>query len=208
MVTMVTARTASSHLLPTSAHFEQPWRIHAIAPDFTVEDVWALPTPGGPDDFARLVKLNAGFDSHENPSFIVQSLFQIRWKLGAIFGWDGAGDGVGKRVRSLRDRLPEDLSNGPRGPETPNAPFSPVYLTHNEFVDEYANKTVHLLSHHSWVVMPDGSYRGQMAILVKPNGWLGKLYLAAIKPFRAWLVYPAFMRQMAKDWQRLQDEQP
>ena len=33
--------------LPNTAHTQRPWRIHAIAPDFAVEDVWALPTPGG-----------------------------------------------------------------------------------------------------------------------------------------------------------------
>ena len=41
--------------LSRAAHFEQPWRIHDIASDFIVEDVWALPTPGGPDDFPRLI---------------------------------------------------------------------------------------------------------------------------------------------------------
>ena len=41
--------------LPTTAHTSQPWRIHEIAPDFRVEDVWALPTPGGPGDFPLLI---------------------------------------------------------------------------------------------------------------------------------------------------------
>ncbi|MQY29588.1 hypothetical protein [Nocardia aurantia] len=41
--------------LPRAAHSEIPWRIHEIAPDFEIEDVWALPTPGGPDDFPRLI---------------------------------------------------------------------------------------------------------------------------------------------------------
>ena len=33
-----------------------------------------------------------------------------------------------------------------------------------------------------------------MAVLVKPNGLLGTAYMAAIKPFRHLLVYPALMR--------------
>ena len=37
--------------VPNTAHTSRPWRIHDIAPDFELEDVWALPTPGGPDDF-------------------------------------------------------------------------------------------------------------------------------------------------------------
>jgi hypothetical protein len=37
--------------LPNTAQTSRPWRIHEIVPDFRLEDVWALPTPGGPDDF-------------------------------------------------------------------------------------------------------------------------------------------------------------
>lgn len=33
--------------LPRSAHASRPWRIHDLTRDFRVEDVWALPTPGG-----------------------------------------------------------------------------------------------------------------------------------------------------------------
>lgn len=40
--------------LPSTAHTSRPWRIHGIAPDFRVEDVWALPTPGGPDDLGHV----------------------------------------------------------------------------------------------------------------------------------------------------------
>ena len=42
--------------LPDSAHTSRPWRIHQLANDFRLEDVWALPTPGGPDDFPLLVE--------------------------------------------------------------------------------------------------------------------------------------------------------
>jgi len=42
--------------LPNAAHTSRSWRIHEITHDFRLEDVWALPTPGGPDDFRRLVR--------------------------------------------------------------------------------------------------------------------------------------------------------
>src|SRR3954454_7089716 len=45
-----------------SEHRSRPWRIHDIAPDFELEDVWALPTPGGPGDFPRLVAVATRFD--------------------------------------------------------------------------------------------------------------------------------------------------
>jgi hypothetical protein len=35
---------------PNAPHTFRPWRIHELARDLRLEDVWALPTPGGPDD--------------------------------------------------------------------------------------------------------------------------------------------------------------
>jgi hypothetical protein len=39
-----------------------------------------------------------------------------------------------------------------------------------------------------------------MAVLVKPNGVLGSAYMAAIKPFRYLVVYPAAMRHIEAVW--------
>src|SRR6266851_8557879 len=46
--------------LPNTAHTSRPWRIRELTRAFRLEDVWALPTPGGPDDFPRLVQGIAG----------------------------------------------------------------------------------------------------------------------------------------------------
>lgn len=43
-------------------------------------------------------------------------------------------------------------------------------------------------------------YQGQMAVYVKPRGPFGKGYMALIKPFRYWIVYPALMRQIERAW--------
>ncbi len=104
--------------LNDSAHLAHPWRIHALAPDFALEDVWALDTPGGPDDFAKLVELVAAGDPAEGSSKVVGVLFAIRWKLGELLGWDDERDGLGGRVPTLRERLPADLRDGPAGPGT------------------------------------------------------------------------------------------
>ncbi len=189
--------------LPNAEHTSQPWRIHELAPDFGLEDVWALPTPGGPDDFARLVEqVAAGGDgSALSASPVVRSLFAIRWKLGALLGWDRRDGGIGARVPSLRDRLPADLRDAPRGPDLHSSPFSPVYLTDDEWVSEIANRTVHAVRHIGWVPDEAGGYRGQMAVLVKPNGLFGKAYLAGIAPFRYLLVYPPLIRAIGREWQ-------
>jgi Protein of unknown function (DUF2867) len=194
--------------LPKTAHTSRPWRIHELAEDFELEDVWELPTPGGPDDLARFVQQ---FSRPSRAPIVLRALFALRWKLGQLFGWDKPGAGVGERVRSLRERLPADLLAGPRGPDLRAVPgreaadgppiFSSVYLTHDEWVAEIANKTVHSLLHIGWVPDDTGSgYHAQMAVLVKPNGLLGKAYMAAIKPFRYALVYPSLLRAIGRDW--------
>lgn len=185
--------------LPRSAHTDRPWRIHEIAPDFHVEDVWELPTPGGPDDLARLVEQFAN-GTGEVSSPVGRALFAIRRRLGALLGWDRPADGVGGRVVSLRDRLPEDLREGPRGPEFGAFPFTSVYQTHDEWAAETANRTVHGVLHIGWVEDGAGGHHGQMAILVKPNGLLGGLYMAGIKPFRYLGVYPAMIRGIGRAW--------
>jgi len=187
--------------LPESAHTSRPWRIHDIAPDFRVEDVWALPTPGGPDDFPRLVRqMTSGKNSSEF-SGVYRALFAIRWKLGALLGWDKADAGIDARVPSLRDRLPADLRDTPLGPVFEGAPFRSVYRTDAEWAAEIANRTMHGVMHIGWVQDETGGYQGQMAVLVKPNGLLGNLYMAGILPFRYLLVYPALMRGIARGWQ-------
>jgi hypothetical protein len=188
--------------LPNSAHTSQDWRIHELTPDFRLEDVWALPTPGGPDDFPRLVKGMAKSGTAQSPSRIARALFAIRWKLGELLGLDDADTGLGSRVPTLRDRLPADLRDAPAGPDFDKLPFAPLYLLGDEAAAEIANRTMHGVMHLGWVPDGSGGYRGQMAVLVKTNGLLGVAYMAAIKPFRHLIVYPALMRQIERDWSR------
>ena len=48
--------------MPTSAHTSQPWRIHEIAPDFEIEDVWALPVSGEADEFPTALEVFTSLD--------------------------------------------------------------------------------------------------------------------------------------------------
>ena len=187
--------------LPLSAHTSRPWRISEIADDFHVEDVWELPTPGGPDDLERLVAQFASATAPADSAPVPRLLFAARWKLGEMFGWDKPGTGLGGRVRSLRERLPADLRDGPRGPDLQGMPFTSVYLTHDEWAAESANQTVHAVMHIGWVSDGRGGFHGQLAVLVKPNGLAGAVYMAAIKPFRYVGVYPALLRSIGRDWE-------
>jgi hypothetical protein len=188
--------------LPASAHTSRPWRIHELTQDFRIEDVWALPTRGTANEFPRLVEAFAGGDPLTGSSPVVAALWAIRWRLGELLGWDDPSPsaGAGGRVSSLRDRLPADLRDEQRGPEFAALPFRPLYLLKEEWAAEIANRTMHGVLHLSWVPDVTGGYRGQMAVLVKPNGILGEAYMLAIRPFRHLLVYPAGMREIERVW--------
>lgn len=193
--------------LPNSEHTSRPWRIHELTPDFRLEDVWALPTPGGPDDFPRLVEGFASADPSQSPSRAARTLFALRWKVGELLGWDD--DKPSARPRSkgptLRDRLPADLRDA-TGPHFDALPFTSLYQLEDEFAAEIANRTMHGILHLGWVPDGNGGYRGQMAVLVKRNGLLGTVYMAAIRPFRHVIVYPPMLRQIERNWREAANE--
>jgi hypothetical protein len=193
--------------LPNSAHTSRPWRIHEIAHDFRLEDVWELPGRGGPDDFPQVVQLLASYDTSQSSSTAVRTLFAIRWKIGELLGWEDSGAGLGSRVATLRDRLPANLCESP-GPDFDALPFTPLYLTADEFAAEAANRTMHGVMHIGRVPDGTGGYRAQMAVLVKPNGLFGNAYMAAIRPFRHLIVYPALMREAREVWEGAGEPMP
>jgi hypothetical protein len=193
--------------LPAAAHTSMSWRIHELIPDFRLEDVWALPTPGGPDDFPRLVRRFASQASPEGLPPAARALWAIRQKLGEWLGWDDAAGGLGARVSTLYDRLHAELRDRP-GPSSETGPFTSLYMLENEWAAEAANRTMHGVIHLGWVPDATGAFRGQMAVLVKPNGLFGTAYMAAIRPFRHLIVYPAMMRRLDRSWRRTPAGQP
>jgi Protein of unknown function (DUF2867) len=199
--------------LPNSAHESRPWQ---IAPDFILEDVWALPTPGGADDFPALLKLMASSDPANSSSLPTRVLWRVRDQLGRLFDLGGisapAGsdpDGAAGKLpipgtgeTSLAERLPDDLRGTAADVSFGSLPFMPLYRTDDEFAAELSNRTVHAVMHLAWADQGEGRYQGQMAVYVKPRGAFGKAYMALIKPFRHLIVYPALTRQTERAWQR------
>ena len=201
--------------LPNAAHESRPWRMREIAPDFTLEDVWALPAHGGAQDFQTLLEImTSGDDLVNSASLPTRILWRMRDRLGSWFGLgrisapiDPGGDDAkgklpipGTKETSLTDRLPDDLHNTAADVHFDSVPFAPLYRTDVEFAAEMSNRTVHSVMHLAWVDQGEGCYQGQMAVYVKPRGRLGKGYMALIKPFRYWVVYPALMRQIEREW--------
>lgn len=200
--------------IPNAVHEAQAWRIREIAPDFTVEDVWALPVDGTREDFQKLLESLASLDPAKSGSLPTRVLWALRDRLGAWFdlgrvsvpaGEDQAPGKLpipGTDETSLSSRLPRDLRDTAPRVDFAATPFSPLYLTDVEFAAELSNRTVHGVIHLAWVDQGDGRYQGQMAVYVKPRGLLGKGYMELIKPFRYLIVYPALMRQIERIWNR------
>ncbi len=200
--------------LPNAAHESGPWRIREIAPDFTVEDVWALPVRGGAEDFQALLEIMAAGDPANSGSRASRALWRVRDRLGTWLRLDGVGATIdsdrddapgrlpipGTSETSLAERLPGDLRNTAADVDFGSLPFTPLYRTDVEFAAEISNRTVHGVMHLAWVDQGDGRHQGQMAVYVMPRGRLGKAYMALIRPFRHLIVYPAVMRQIEATW--------
>lgn len=198
--------------IPNAEHESGPWRIHEIVPDFTLEDVWALPVWGGPEDSQRVLDLMASFDPANVDSLAARALWRLRDRLGSWFNLgrisvptdDGADNPPipGTSETSLAGRLPEDLRDTATEVDFGSLPFVPLYRTDDEFAAELSNATAFGVMHLAWAERDDGRYQAQMAVYVKPRGTFGKGYMALIKPFRYLIVYPALMRQI----ERMSDE--
>jgi Protein of unknown function (DUF2867) len=189
--------------LPNSEHESRAWRIGEVAPDFRLEDVWALPAQGDLEDFATLLEVIASLDPAKSRSRATRTLFSIRYRVGAWFSWDDTPQALAipeDTKTTLSARLPADLRDTATGLSLSATDFHPLYRTDVEWAAEISNQTVHAVMHLAWVEKQAGLYQGQMGVYVKPRGRFGTAYMAAIAPFRHRIVYPALMREIERAW--------
>lgn len=196
----MTTQQPCGRMLPRSEFLARPWRIHEVTSDFSVLDVWQLPTPGGPGELRVLADIIAAGRGEAHTPAVVRLLWSARWTLGKLLRWDRPEHGIGIRVPSLNARLPEDLKDAPIGPDFSELPFTSIFQLRDEYAAELANATCHGVLHLGWVQTQFGCWTAQLTVLVKPNGLLGRAYLMGIRPFRHTLVYPALMRTIERDW--------
>ncbi|WP_332666131.1 DUF2867 domain-containing protein [Aeromicrobium sp.] len=196
--------------IPNAVHEAHPWRIREIAPDFTVEDVWALPVRGRAGDFPEVLDILTTSDPTQTRSLPTRVLWGARDLLGRWFNLgristtaDAAAGSLpipGTSQTSLSERLPVELQGTAADVRFDSLPFVPLFRTDDEFAAEISNRTVHGVLHLAWAKQGDDTYQAQLAVYVKPRGTLGRAYLAFIKPFRYLIVYPALMRQVERQW--------
>ncbi len=188
-----------SNRVPIAEHRGLPWRVHELAADFEVEDVWRFPVTLSTEHTLATFRelMNAGFSemSSFNPARV---LLAVRLGIGRLLGWDQAGAGQGRLLWS-RYAEAEGLVDADR--PVPGAEFAEVYALPTEYLSEIENRTVQAALHLGRVPTGEGTSTVHLAVYVKPKGWLGRAYMALIGPFRRWIVYPAILRAAQRRWE-------
>ena len=199
------------------SHQSRSLRVHELAHDFELLDTWRYPIEADATDTLAsfdAVSTRAQLELLSGRGAAAQ-LFRLREALGKVFGWDRAVNEIpvpGTEELSLRERLSDaERARQPwaNGDDTivsvgELGGFRLVYQNEHEVIHEISNSTVHAIMHVSWVHEGGERYAPHMAVYVKHRGWLGRAYMAAIKPFRHVVVYPALLRCVQRAWQQHQ----
>ena len=176
----------------------RPLRVHALLHDVPLEDAWAVPLSGGgagrtiQDLRAVMVAGRAAAPG------VVQGLFRLRGRMGALFGWDRQHPAW--TAESYADRLsPSDRAQSLAAPGTPDGNFRLLYRFEDEQLSELRNATVHAFVSLSIRPTP-GGYLAYVGVFVLPVHRLTRLYMGTIAPFRRLVVYPAVIRNVQRAW--------
>ena len=180
-------------------HGERPWRVHTLAPDFELLDVWQfeLGTGAALDDV--LARFWAVFVKASEDSMLART----RLAIGRVLHWDDhdftlpipgcTETTVAARLTladRARSRVPTDAPPPLASPEVRT-----VYVFDDEALYEASNDTIHLMLHIA--VIGDAA---TLAVYIKSRGAFSRIYMTAIEPFRHFFVYPAFTRAFEADW--------
>jgi len=176
----------------------RPLRVHAFLHDVPLEDVWAIRLSGGGagrtiEDLRAVI----GAGRAAAPA-VVQGLFRLRTRIGALFGWDHRrpvwnAESYVHRL-SAADRAASLAAAG-----TPDGPFHLLYRFEDEQLSEFRNATVHAFASFSIRPTP-GGYLAYLGVFVQPVHRFTRLYMTAIAPFRRLVVYPAIIRKVQSAW--------
>jgi ankyrin repeat protein/SAM-dependent methyltransferase len=198
-------------------HLSHPWKVHEIAQDFDLLDVWEFPiladkTRG--QDFSYLIKaMQSPVQENIRDDFsiryqIARFLVALRMYLGESFGLDKNIHSLpipGCRETSLKERLSEEdferslgFAIGEGAPD--ESIWRTVYRYENEMLIELSNDTAHALMHFGWVHKYGNYYTAQLSVYAKSRGNFGDFYIQLIMPFRHVFVYPVMMEEVKKRW--------
>jgi len=176
----------------------RPLRVHALLHDVPLEDAWVVLLSGGGAGRTIQDVRSVMIAGREAAPALVQGLFRLRSRIGALFGWDQSRPAW--NAESYADRLsPADRARSLAPPGTPDGTFTLLYRFEDEQLSELRNATVHAFASLSIRQMP-GGYLAYLGVFVQPVHRFTRLYMGAIAPFRRLVVYPAIIRKMQSAW--------
>jgi hypothetical protein len=176
--------------------------VHRVLKGVPLHDVSAVDLPGGgPGRTVADVRaiLEGGVLRRSTPA--VRALVGLRLWLGERLGWDGEPHGRGTRApASWGERVGPELaarSSVPSGTREGN--FRVLYVLERESLAEIRNATVHAALAMALVPRASG-YRLYWGVYVQPVTRWTPLYMAAIEPFRRFIVYPTVLGKLRGEW--------
>ena len=159
---------------PLGEHRDHDWWVHEHAGELELLDLWEFPLRDGrEEDFGRFLGVLDPEALRREASWIVRGLFALRVAIGRVLRWDGA-----------------------------EKAFEEIHRDRCEWVVATENVTVRAWVQFGWVRRLDGSWTARLAVLARPKGRRGRLYLWSIAPFRHHLVYPELVRVVTRLWER------
>jgi hypothetical protein len=168
--------------------------VHALLQDVPLRDVCAIDLPGGDDrtiaDVRRIMERGRG-----RPPASVAVLVGVRRGLGRAFRWDRPRKELPYASRLTDDQRERSLA--PVG--TQAGAVRILYQFPYELLGELENATVHAFSCLALVRRP-GGWRLYWAIYVENVSRFTPFYMAAIEPFRRFVVYPALLKALREAW--------
>ena len=169
---------------------------HELLRDVPLRDVSAvdLPDGGGGRTIADVKRLL--FASREHRRRLAGALFGLRRLIGRVFDWDRPISEPSHAARLSEAQRRRSLVP----PGTSEGPFRLLYEFENESLGEIRNATVHAFACMA-LVPRAGGYRFYLGVYVEPVSWLTPVYMAAIEPFRRFIVYPSMLAQLRAGWE-------
>lgn len=212
------------------AHCERPWRVHTLAPDFELLDLWTIALDADPtrgETFGDFLRVFTTAGANHWPVYSLRptsladvlhaarivgavALLELRRWLGRVLALDADRNLKipGRNEIRVRARLTDDDRGRDLGtfPAMVGGAFEPVYAFADEALLEIANRTIHALLHLSWVETAAGRRGVVLAVYVKSRGWQSRAYMALIRPFRHAIVYPAWLAHLTRTWNVLRPQ--
>lgn len=180
-------------------HRERPWRVHTLAPDFELLDVWQFDL----GTHAELDDVLACFWSVFVTMAEQSLLARARLAVGRLLHWDDH-DFTRPLAGCTETTVASRLTDADRAKSrarldapspVPSPEVRPVYWFDDEALYEASNDTIHLMLHLA--VVGDAA---TLAVYIKSRGAFSRMYMTAIEPFRHFFVYPAFTRAFEAAW--------